>query len=185
METTTETELYLIALIPHTELEQEIRSMKEYMRDHFYTTHALKSPSHITLKMPFKFEREGEEKVMQALSEFAEMQSSFRVELNGFGCFSPRVIFLNIVDHQPILNLHDNLNKSLEASLQLGRGDNQPQFHPHLTIATKDLERRDFYDAWPEFQNQKFEANFTVGSIFLLKHNGRNWDTLKEFPFGN
>ena len=47
-------DLYFIALIPHTGLREEIREIKERMRDEYGAGHALKSPAHITLQMPFK-----------------------------------------------------------------------------------------------------------------------------------
>ena len=55
---------------------------------------------------------------------------------------------------------------------------------PHHNVATRDLTKEAFSEAWPELQKEEFKASFDVHSIFLLKHNGRNWDILEEFPFG-
>jgi len=40
-----------------------------------------------------------------------------------------------------------------------------------------------FKKAWGEFKNFPFEAQFEAKSIFLLKHNGKNWDINRELKF--
>ena len=46
--------LYFIALIPGKELKEKVRAVKERMKADYNAGHALKSPAHITLQMPFK-----------------------------------------------------------------------------------------------------------------------------------
>jgi len=175
--------LYCIALIPGTELLKEVRTLKEEMHQHHGAKHALKSPAHITLQMPFRREQEYESNILNSLKEFATRQKAFEVSLDGFGCFAPKVIFVKIDHHQPIIDLHAGLKTVLSDQIGLQDKEIMTKVFPHMTIATRDLTREAFRQAWPQFENRNFHAEYNVSSIHLLKHNGKSWDIYKEFPF--
>ena len=175
--------LYLIALIPHLELREQIRSLKEEMKVRFYTKHALKSPAHITLQMPFKRSKEDEHHLISILQEFASGQYSFKVELSNFSCFSPRVIFVKVENHEPIIELQSKMKKALSDGLSFKENEVSKNIHPHMTIATRDLTEKAFLKAWSAFEKHEFKATFKAKSLFLLKHNGKSWDIYKEFLF--
>ena len=63
-------DLYFIAIIPHSELREKIRKIKERMKSEYGAGHALKSPAHITLQMPFKRSSEDETLISEALRRF-------------------------------------------------------------------------------------------------------------------
>ena len=178
-------DLYFIALIPPAELREEIREIKDRMKAEYGAGHALKSPAHITLQMPFKQNSADEAEMSEALSRFATGEKSFTVDLEGFGAFVPRVIFIKIAEPEPVRALHSRLKEVLLAELHFSPGEIMKDVQPHITVATRDLTKTAFNEAWPEFQKEDFRASFDVHSIFLLKHNGRNWDILEEFPFGS
>ncbi|MDX5584359.1 MAG: 2'-5' RNA ligase family protein [Aureibaculum sp.] len=175
--------LYFIAIIPHLELKDQIQSLKEEMKERFHAKHAIKSPAHITLQMPFKRNKEDEHSIIERLQNFASNHNLINIELNGFGCFSPRVIFIKVKDHTSIVELHSNLKKVLIDELSFKENEISNKIHPHMTIATRDLTDKAFLKAWPEFEQRKFKASFTVKNLFLLKHNGKYWDIFKEFLF--
>lgn len=175
--------LYFIAVLPPEKLRSRVEALKLEVKRLYGAGHALKSPAHITLQMPFRREEDGEEALCVLLEEYAATQTPFEVELDGFDCFAPRVVFLKIRDHSPLLPLQDHLRKALVHSGTIpDRGPVYP-FHPHMTIATRDLSREAFQRTWPEFRDRPFKAAFEVGSLFLLKHNGRHWDIFREFGF--
>lgn len=178
-------DLYFIAIIPHMELREEIRKIKERMKSELGAGHALKSPAHITLQMPFKRSSEDESLISDALRRFVASEKSFRVDLDGFGAFAPRVIFINIYAPEPVRALHSRLKEVLMTELHFSPGEIMKDLQPHVTIATRDLTKEAFSEAWPEFQKKVFIASFDVHSIFLLKHNGKSWDILEEFAFGH
>ncbi|MFZ2287437.1 MAG: 2'-5' RNA ligase family protein [Bacteroidales bacterium] len=178
------TALYFIALVPHGSLRDEIREVKERMRDQFRAGHALKSPAHITLQRPFKRNPAEEGKMCSTLRSFALGEKPFTVNLNGYGAFVPRVIFIKIVDPDPIRSIHRRLRVILVAGLDFSRDEIMHDVQPHITVATRDLTREAFAEAWPLFMEEEFTGQFEVSSIYLLKHNNRDWDILEEFPFG-
>jgi 2'-5' RNA ligase len=177
------TNLYLIALIPHPNLREQIKDLKEEMKERFNAARALKSPAHITLQMPFKRSKKNEPYLINTLKEFAKQQNIFNLELSGFGCFSPHVIFVKVTNQQPIINIHAKLKKVLIDKLKFKENEIIPKIHPHITIAMRDLSEQEFNKAWPEFEKREFKVSFIVNSLFLLQHNGKYWDIYREFLF--
>ncbi len=177
-------DLYFIALLPGEELRERIRAVKERMRDEFGASHALKSPAHITLQKPFKMSGSGISAIRAALAELVLNEKPFPVTLDGYGSFPPRVIFISIADPAPARALHRRLTEMLAAKRCLPDDEIMHDLHPHITVATRDLSREAFREAWPQLKDEEFSGSFTVSSIFLLRHNGRYWETEREFPFG-
>ena len=175
--------LYFIALIPPKAIRQQVEALKKEMKLRFNAGHALKSPAHITLQMPFKQNQIDERVLLSVLEEFAHHEKPFHLGLNGFSCFEPRVIFVKITDHTSIISLHSRLGPVLIKRLGFTPESVNPRLHPHMTIATRDLKKDDFYLAWRELEGRQFGCSFVSYSIALLKHNGKNWDVLRELPF--
>ena len=153
------------------------------MKSSFGACHALKSPAHITLQMPFRRDEKDETIIIQELEKFSAQQNTFDVFLNGFDCFAPRVIFIRVKNHQPLVDLHNKLNEVLSSKLDFKSKVLTQKLHPHMTIATRDLSEDAFEQAWAHYKAKEFTASFEVSSLFLLKHNGQYWDLYKEFHF--
>lgn len=175
--------LYFIALIPHIELRERIKALKAEMKERFNAAHALRSPAHITLQMPFKSSGKDEPYLINALQEFAAYQKRFMVRLSGFDCFSPKVIFVKAIDHEPIIAVHTQLKKVLTDKMEFKENEITQNSYPHMTIASRDLSVEAFNEAWVEFEKREFEASFLTKSLFLLKHNGKFWEIYREFLF--
>ncbi len=152
------------------------------MKSRFGAGHALKAPAHITLQMPYRREEIEENDMIGKLKNFAGQESEFHVVLEGYDCFAPRVLFIKIVDHKPIADLHSRLKQMLLEELGVQSSDTF-DFNPHMTIATRDLTEDAFEKAWPEFKNRTFRTSFLADSLVLLKHNGKKWEIFKVFPF--
>jgi len=175
--------LYFIAIVPNLSVRELIKALKEEMKERFNTKHALKSPAHITLQMPFKRSADFEEPLVNTLKAFANQQQAFKIELSGFGCFSPRVLFVKVNDHEPIATMCRDLKKVLSDTLDFKTDKITSKIHPHMTIATRDLSKSEFNKAWPEYEKRKFSSSFWANGIFLLKHTGKYWEIHREFSF--
>ena len=178
-------DLYFIALVPPAPVRERVRALKLEIQQRFGAGHALRSPAHITLQMPFRLQSEFKEKLVEVLRQLAGMQHPFTIELEGFDCFAPRVIFIKIKDHEPVIALEKQLKPLLLKQQFLSTEATGFPFHPHMTIATRDLEEPAFIKAWAEFKDRLFHRAFEVSSLFLLRHNGSYWDIFKEFEFGS
>jgi len=179
----TKVNLYLLALVPHIELLDEIEALKEEIKERFNAAHALKSPAHITLQMPFRRSVEDEPYLINTLQEFAAGQNALLIKLSGFDCFLPRVIFVKVIDHGPVISAHAQLKQALIDNMKFEEKEVTQNIHPHMTIASRDLDVEAFNKAWVEFEKREFKASFWAKSLFLLKHNGESWDIYREFLF--
>lgn len=175
--------LYFIALIPDPALKEKIRLIKEALKEKYNTKHALKLPAHITLQVPFKMEPTRKGELFTLLNTFAQNQKGFKIELSGFGAFPPRVLFIKVKNHEPIKDIHRKLQRLLDKKIMLNEREKVKEIHPHVTLATRDLTRKNFFNALEDLKQQEFTDSFLAKSLFLLKHNGKSWDVHEEIPF--
>ncbi len=177
------TSIYFIALLPEQALQDEITAFKREAEKQFNTKRALTSPPHVTIVSPFRFDDEHIPQVEKELESFAGNQSSFEIELKHFNCFAPRVIYVDVMVSDEMNRLHRTLNQQLEDTCSIPFQYKDREFHPHMTVAFKDLKKSVFPSAWDYFKQKTFERSFTPSTITLLKHDGQQWQIFKEFDF--
>ena len=99
---------YFLAIIPPEPLLSEIQTIKEYISKNYLSHGALQSPAHITLHMPFVWEEEKEDKLINYLRDF-KFDNAINVELNNYDCFEPRVIFISVEKNDSLFLLQQKL----------------------------------------------------------------------------
>lgn len=176
--------LYFIALVPEEELNGKIKDLKEEIAARHNASHALKLPAHITLLPPFKMNKKEEDLLLMTLDRTSCRLSPFKIELLGFGSFPPRVIFVKIKDPHPVRSLYNELQEELRTLIAEEYLETR-DFHPHITIATKDLVKKNYKNAWKEFRKRDFSENFMATRLSLFRHNGKSWEIQKEFNFSS
>ena len=175
--------MYFIALVAPEEINEKILKWKHFMKDHFGCVAALKSPAHITLVPPFWMQPGLEPDLEKSIHEFSSQQKSFVVHLQNFSAFKPRVIYAEVVKNTAIDSLQNSFADYilLQNKYPLDK-DNRP-FHPHVTIATRDLYKKAFYEAWEIFSRKEYKAEWKIDAISLLRHNKKNWDVIFTSQF--
>jgi 2'-5' RNA ligase len=118
------------------------------------------------------------------IHNFSRDKNSFPVQLKNFNSFKPRVIFVNVEHSASLLQLKTALENELTAGQNYPIKKETRPFHPHITIANRDLLKKDYYTAWEHFKNKQYDDNFLVTGLSLLKHNGTVWETVftTNFP---
>ncbi len=172
------TNMYFIALVAPDEINEEVLKWKQYMKDRFECTVALRSPAHITLIPPFWMEDVLENDLKNAIREFSIQQTSFEINLLDFDSFKPRVIYIHVLPNEALQILHTHLENFLVQKKLFALKKEERQFHPHITITTRDLHKGSFLEAWDIFKQKKYEARWFAENISLLKHNQKNWDVV-------
>ena len=175
--------LFFVALLPNEAIQKEVTQFKEYAAEHFRSSRALRSPPHITLALPFRWPESRVGALCDALELFATEEKSFRLGLNNFNCFAPRVIFVDVERKFELQELQSRLTAYLQARLGLENKTHR-DFSPHVTVAFKDLHRRVFPEAWAYFSRLNYEREFLADALALLQHNGKRWEVLHRFAFG-
>jgi len=172
---------YFLAVVPPSPIYEEALAMKNFFKDHYNSKASLNSPPHITLHMPFRWREDKENDLVEKLELFKAKLQPFVLGLRNFNSFPPRVIFIDVVPNEKLIELQRKLMKFCKKELNLFNAEYKDQpFHPHLTLAFRDLKKSIYAEAWQEFSKKQYTAEFLVNSISLLKHSGRVWQPFKE-----
>jgi 2'-5' RNA ligase len=174
---------YFIAIIPPEPVFSEIEKIKLDISQKYNNKSSLRSPAHITLHMPFEIKEEKEEHLIQTISEF-KFSPDFTIQLNDFGCFEPKVIFIDVIPNEVLNSLQKKLVFHIKSNLNIfNQHEDKRAYHPHVTLAFRDLKKEFFYLAYEEYKHRRFTAEFFTNSFFLLKHENKKWVPFKEFTF--
>lgn len=175
--------MYFIALVTPEKINDQILRWKQYMRDQFSCVVALRSPAHITLIPPFWMDEGLQATLENAIAVFSKQQNPFEIIVNGFSAFKPRAIYADISPNEALISLQLQLQDYM-LSNKLARVEREERsYHPHITLAARDLRKKDFYTAWEIFKEKKYEASWRVGGISILKHKQKNWDVIFTSQF--
>lgn len=173
--------MYFIAVIPDAALAARVEELKTHVALNYSSVRALRSPAHITLQPPFYLDTETEGPLMAHLATFAKSRHSFEVVLESFSHFDKRVIFIDVLPAAELTALRNDLLQFLKVHHYPAERD--LSFKPHITIAFRDLSKKNFDKAWTEFRHRTFSEKFLADGIALLKHNGKHWEVLAKIPF--
>ena len=177
--------MYYIAILAPEEINSQVLKWKSYFKEKYNCSAALKSPAHITLIPPFWMKPEIEPDLMNAICEFSQSTVSFEIHLKDFSAFKPKVIFVDITNNEKLEKLHDSFNRFIISKNKFPIKKEERPFHPHITLATRDLYKKAFFEAWEKFSLIRFEAVWQVAGISLLKHNKNNWEVIFSSGFSD
>ncbi len=172
---------YFLAIVIPEPLFEKTEAVKQKLFEDHGLKGALRSPAHITLHRPFEWKEEKEDLLIKKLCEF-KFGRSISVDLKNFGCFEPKVLFIDVVENTELNDLQNGLVQFVKFNLNIfNQANDLRAYHPHVTIAFRDLKKELFYKAWEEYKNKVFDASFTVNNFVLLKHNGSVWRPRADF----
>lgn len=177
----TQAEKYFLALVPEGNIQSEATALKEEMRDLFGVKYALKSPAHVTIKMPFIYNGFKEDRLIAKLEKFLAGFSPFDLSFHGFDRFGKRVIFVALRPSEALNNLQESLATFCKEELKLVKELSDRAFHPHMTIAFKDLKPKNFDSYWDHFKKKRFSARYSAKDVALLKRTAGRWEVIHRF----
>lgn len=170
--------MYFVALVAPAEINEDVLKWKNFFKEKFECIVALKSPAHITLIPPFWMKEELEVDLIAAINEFSKTKGKFQIDLKNFAAFKPKVIYVDVVKNDSLNDIHSSLNNFILSQDKYPVKKEDRPFHPHMTLAARDLYKKAYYEAWEIFSVKKYEANWLVKGISLLRHNKKNWDVI-------
>jgi len=171
---------YFIAILLPEPILGQVESYKQELLKQFNLRGALRSPAHITLHRPFEWKQEKENVLIETLQKFS-FNFKFEIELHNFNCFAPRVIYVDVLKNEKLEELHTNLKYFAQNNLNLlNEVEDMRGFHPHVTIAFRDLRKNKFEKVWTQFKEKKYEAKFEFTGFSLLKLNSK-WEEINFF----
>ena len=175
--------MYYLAILSSEEINKEVLKWKSFFKEKFKCSKALNSPAHITLISPFWMNTGLENELAASLKEFCKKQVGIRVQIKDFSAFKPKVIFADVVKNEKLDLLHSTFNDFILMQQKFPIKKDENIFQPHITLATRDLYKKDFNEAWEIFSKKKYVAEWMATGISLLRHNKKNWDVICTSQF--
>lgn len=170
-------DLYLIAILPPSDLSNEIDEIRKACAIEHHVYSALKPPVHITLIAPFKLNAMNERKLIKSLKSACSFQP-FVQKLKNFDGFPEHTVYINAIKNDGISAVHKKIKTALKPFSELTKGGSLTT--PHITIAYRDAK-----EAYPriieQYQSRHFNAEFMVNHFTLLKHDGKRWNIHSEY----
>jgi len=176
--------MYYIAIVLPQALNEKVLALKQYMLQKYNCKVGLKSPAHITIIPPFWMEGEKENALIDSMDSLSRLMQTFSIQTDNFSSFKPRTIFIAVKENdqlKAVKKLADDYFSDKEYNI---KRENR-LFHPHITIATRDLFKKDFAEVWPYFESKEFLVTWEVEGLSLLRHNKKNWDVIHTSQFNN
>ncbi len=175
--------LYFFAILPPYAISAELNEFKSEFAQKYQSLKALKSPPHITVIPPFFANDNFEKSIETKVHEFVKRCPHITINLNGFGQFNHKVIFVEL-EKNPELEVFYTAFSAFFTGFGFEITALSKFFHPHVTVAFRDLSSENFKKSWPLFENREYKNSFSAVSIHLLKHRDEQWQVVKEFNFG-
>jgi 2'-5' RNA ligase len=179
-----ERNLKLIAIIPPEPVFSQVREEQKNIAATWGPKHALRTPPHITLVPPMLLTASEVGWIYGIAYAIAGNQTPFPLQLKDYSSFKPRVIFISPVVNEPLLNLHEIWHEAITTRMPhvLAKYPEKP-YHPHLTLAHKDVTHPQFDSLWKYFSTKSFEAHFEVDRFCILTHTDDGWVLDKDYLF--
>ena len=176
-------DMYFIALVAPEEINQQVLKWKNFFKERYECSAALKSPAHITIVAPFWMNEELENDLIDLIHEFSIAKTKFEITLQNFAAFQPKVIFIDVLKNKMLNDLYHSFTDFIISQNKFPIKKEDRSFHPHVTLATRDLYKKAFQEAWDIFSTKKYEALWIVSGLSLLRHNKKNWDVIYTSQF--
>jgi 2'-5' RNA ligase len=176
--------LYLLAILPPPLMSVEIHQVRQECADRFKVYKALRPPIHITLYKPFHADEALEKRIINLLAAATKDLPSFIQHLEDFGSFRKKVVYINALKSRELINLQAAV-KSVIISNQFDPKPDEKDinsFHPHITIAYRDISAGIFQEIWKEYENRDLKLSFPVEDFTLLKHQHEKWNPVFSLP---
>ncbi|MFT7084533.1 MAG: 2'-5' RNA ligase [Vicingaceae bacterium] len=173
---------YFLAVLPPLVLSEEIIGFQKEIENRFGSIHAQKTPPHITVIPPFDCESEKMDNFIEKTTTFLNDISIVDVDirLENFQRFESRTLFVDVAKNEVFeklckeLKLLFNLQKIIKQRME------KHYFIPHVTIANKDIKKREFKAAWEDFKEREYQRNFKLKSFAILELVEKKWEVKTE-----
>lgn len=175
---------YFLALLCPLHTDKRVSRYKQWMKEQFSCTVAMKSPAHITIIPPFWWPEEKEPELMALLDGFSFEETAVTTLLDGFSHFDKRTLFIGVKPPALLDRFHRQALAYFGTALGAVIQKDKRPFHPHVTIATRDMQPAQFDKAWEKLKHEKFSDSFSVTALSLLKLSPGKWEVRGEKQWG-
>jgi 2'-5' RNA ligase len=174
--------LKLIAVMPPEPVFSDIIRKQQFIADSWGPKHALRTPPHITLVPPILLSSAEAGWLYGMAEALSAMYSPFTLTLKDYGSFKPRVVFVNLVYSPELKDLQETWQEAVRSRMPavLDKYPERP-FHPHLTLAHKDVTRGQFEPIWKFYESKHYDANIQINEFCMLQHEEDGWAVERRY----
>lgn len=170
---------FLGVLIPE-DLTLTLEDCRRYMNEAYGCKSGYGTPIHVTLVLPFHLPEEYTTADLvyaiqkEVLPEAAQLK--FDAHIDNFDAFGDRTIFAKVIRDEKWTALRDIvLAAVLKAAPGCTKKDQRP-FHPHLTVANRDIPAGVSKDALEVMNELNLVEDFPVDNITIFERKGGKWE---------
>jgi len=174
---------YFIGLIPPEYLSNYITGVKQHLADNYNSKAALNQPPHITLVPPFELDKSKEENLYQLINSSLKDTYPFLLTLENYGSFKKKVIYMDVVPNNQLNKLASILSEVLQEQGLIK--PSEFEYHPHITVAFKDLTKENYELVWKEYKDKKVYFNWDINRVSILKYVDKQWVVLRDISFSH
>jgi len=171
---------WLIAFLPPPKIGSEILGFQKELEQHFGTVHAQKAPPHITVVPPFDADDYSISKLIRTFNKMEPPKPPFSVCLDGFQHFGQRTLFVDVAKNERFENFCKEIKKQFDKLKITAQRKEKHFFVPHITIANKDLKKRNFQTAFQLFGEREYRRNFLAERLSLLQLTAGKWKVIED-----
>ncbi|HLD18458.1 MAG TPA: 2'-5' RNA ligase family protein [Candidatus Nanoarchaeia archaeon] len=146
----------------------------------------LKQSPHITIKAPFNVKNV--DPFVRYLEDLARKTKPFEIQLEGFGYFEPRVIFLNVKQNTKLKTLHFSILKDMKKSFHIKpHALEGEKIRFHCTLALQDVTKKKLRNAKEYLRQYHPRFRFKAKSLGVFLYLGKEagWIILSKVKLGN
>lgn len=175
---------YFLAFVPEGEFQTRVTKLKLEIKDRYQAKFSLKSPAHITVKMPFVYNEAKEDKLISKLGGFVSDFKPMCMKIRGVKTFGERVIYLGVDASQDLFEFQRELKTFCKRELNLVDELSDRNFHPHMTIAFKDIKKLQFQNILKLAIETNLDEELSLINVVLLKKVEGRWELLEKLNLG-
>jgi len=136
--------------------------------------------------MPFLYKENKIDQVSLSLKEALEERPSFEITFEGIAAFRNRQIYLKVSSNEFLTKIQRDIALWMKRHFNIFNANYRDYpYHPHLTIAFRDLKKVYFDIAFQYYMDLNYEASFTVSEISMLKLMADRWETISNYQLGS
>jgi len=172
-------DLYFVAFTLPESVASTIQEIKKNFSERFGTKYGVETIPHITIIPPVRLDENEASEARLFLKSSASIISHFNIWLKGFDNFHKKVIYIRVSANESIQFVYQIVAPYFSKM----PGIRMENFHPHVTIAHRDLNPKEFQEHSKYISNYKMDVVFTCNSISLLVHKSGKWEVDSTFSF--
>lgn len=180
------TQLKLLAIVLPEPAYSFVIEQQNYIASTWGPRHALRTPPHLTLIEPLALSANEITIIESLCSKAAASHTAFHIRVCGYGAFVPRVVFINPIIPTDLIQLQSEMRTKIQEIIpDVLKKYEERTFHPHITVAHRDMNTDQFEMMWGYFENLKLDLEFTIDRFHILGHRSTGWEVDHEFIFNH